>query len=287
MRVLALVVGLPLTVAIVYAAGMTIVPIVHTTDQTILAAINPDSYVPGLDQFIRALTDYTNFLIFTPLASFATAYLLYVIVRKKGRPVFTGLLAIETVALAVMAAMGKIWPNKTYVGANVLLVIAILVAFGAAAYLFQRLDHKAMLQVFVVFWLVFASGYFAGEFATGKIKNAVARPRPLNDANKPWNEKVRIIPDEVLRGKNSFPSGHTSGTFGLLTPLFWYVRNPKGRAAILGWGGLQGFARVYTAAHFPFCVLMGAFLGFSFGTIIYFAFTSKRFRAAPEPVPSV
>ncbi|MEN6637318.1 MAG: hypothetical protein ABFC56_15815, partial [Clostridiaceae bacterium] len=97
-RLLALVLGIPLITIIVYGAGIAFVPMVHSTDQAILAAVNPDSHVPGLDQFVRALTDYTNFLIFAPFASFATAYLLHIITLKKIKCLFSGLLAIETIA---------------------------------------------------------------------------------------------------------------------------------------------------------------------------------------------
>jgi membrane-associated phospholipid phosphatase len=252
------------------------------TDKAILAAINPDAYTPGLDQFIRALTDYTNFLILAPFLSWMIAYGLYRLLPKF-KAVFTGLLAIETVVLAVLAALGKIWPNTVYVGANVLLVLWILMFFGLAAYLFHRMNKDAMRRFALMFWLVLLSGILTDFFATNPIKNAVARPRPLNDANKPWNEGVRVIPDEALHGNNSYPSGHTSGTFSLLTPLFWYVRDRRLRAGLLTWAGLQGFARVYTAAHFPFCVLMGGILGFTVGTLVFFTLGGSSLRAPKEP----
>ena len=276
-RIIIFVCGFLLIAWVVYALGKLLVPLVDGADKAILAACNPDEYVPVLDQFMRALTDYTNFLIAVPLFSCAIASLLYRFIRK-GRIVFTGLLAVETLVMAALAVLGKIWPNKTYIGANVFLVIGILVAFGAAAIVFHRMNDDAMRRFFWISLLALLSGFMAGTVATERIKKAVARPRPLNDANKPWNEHVRVIPDEVLRGRNSYPSGHTAGTFGLLTPLFWYIRNRKGRAALIGWGVLQGYARVYTVAHFPFCCIMGAFLGFSVGTLIFFTLGGPSLR---------
>jgi len=281
-RLAILIAGAPLIAAIVYDAGVFLVPYTDAADKAILAAVNPDAYLPGMDQFMRALTDYTNFLILVPLMSYAVAYLLHALTMRRFKPFFTGLLAMETVAMAVAAAMGKIWPNETYRGANVLLVVGILAAFGAVTLLFHKMPPQRMFRFFLMFWLVLLSGEVAGVVITNKIKNSVARPRPFNDANKPWNEHVRPIPDELLRGKNSFPSGHTSGTFGLLTPLFWYVRGRRGRAALFGWGCLQGLARVYTAAHFPFCVLMGGFLGFSIGTLIFFTLGGPWIREISE-----
>jgi membrane-associated phospholipid phosphatase len=39
---------------------------------------------------------------------------------------------------------------------------------------------------------------------------------------------------------------------------------------MMGWAGLLGFSRVYTAAHFPFCCIMAGVLGFSVGTLVFF-----------------
>jgi len=269
--------GFLLVAWIVYALGKLLIPVTDRADKAILAACNPDHYVPVLDQFLRALTDYTNFLIAAPLFSFAIASLLYRLVRK-GKTVFAGLLAAETVIIAILAALGKIWPNNTYVLSNVFLVIGILLAFCAAAVAFDRMTDDAMRRFFWISLLALLSGYMAGSVSTEWIKKAVARPRPLNSANAPWNEHLRIVPDENLHGRNSYPSGHTSGTFGLLTPLFLFIRNRKGRAALIGWGVLQGYARVYTAAHFPFCCLMGAVLGLSIGTLVFFTLGGPYLR---------
>ncbi len=139
-----------------------------------------------------------------------------------------------------------------------------------------------MRRFSLLFWLVLLSALSTGVFATDKIKASVARPRPLSGHNEPWNEGLRIVPDEVLRGSNSFPSGHTSGTFSLLTPFFWYVRDRRGRAGILGWGLLQGFSRIYTVAHFPFDVLMGGLLGFGVGTLVFFTLGGPALRGPAE-----
>lgn len=269
---------------LVQLAGMKLIPFTDPWDKAILAAVNPDNYAPGLDQFFRALTDYTNFLIVAPILSWFIARLLCCFFPGQKR-LFAGLLALETVLLAVLAALGYLWPNKTYVGVNVLEVLSILGAFGLTAFLLYRLDETAAPRLTLIFCLMLFSGCLADFFATQPIKESVARPRPLNDANKPWNEQVRPIPDEILHGANSFPSGHTSGTFALLTPLFWFVRDRRIRAGLLAWATLQGVSRVYTAAHFPFCCLMGAFLGFAVGTLVFFMLWETLSRRAPEPSP--
>ncbi len=181
------------------------------------------------------------------------------------------LTVVFAVAAAVLfAVMYKNWENKTYVGANVLLVLMSVAAFGTFIWMFRTMDDDTMRRFSLVFWLVLLSGLLTDMGITEPIKNTIQRPRPLNDANKPWNESIRPIPDEILHGNNSFPSGHTSGTFALLTPLFWFARDRRVRAGLMLWATLQGVGRVYTAAHFPFCVLMGGLLGFWMGTLIFF-----------------
>ena len=178
--------------------------------------------------------------------------------------------AFSVISVVLLAVMYKNWENKTYVGANVLMILMSVAAFGTFIWMFRAMDDDTMRRFSRVFWLVLLAGVLTDFGITQPIKTAIARPRPFNDANKPWNEHVRPIPDEILRGNNSFPSGHTSGAFALLTPMFWFARDRRVRAGLMLWGTLQGVGRVYTAAHFPFCVLMGGLLGFSMGTLIFF-----------------
>ncbi|MBI2424651.1 MAG: phosphatase PAP2 family protein [Candidatus Hydrogenedentes bacterium] len=281
LRLMALAAGTAVVMGLVYAAGKFLVPLTDSTDKAILAVLNPDHYVPGLDQFIRAATDYSNVFIVLPLLSWMIAAALYAWLPQ-AKPVLTALLALATLLLAGFAAAGRIWPNETYVGANVLLVLGLLAFMGGCAWFFHRNGRDTIRRWAWAAAIAVASGLFTGVFVTNTLKDAVARPRPLNDANKPWNEVVRTIPDEVLRGANSFPSGHTTGTFALVTPLFWHARSPKIRAGLLGWGALQAFARVYTAAHFPLCVLAGATLGFAMGTLFYFCLGGTGLRGAGD-----
>lgn len=273
-----MVAGFGLVFFITYEAGKHIVPLVDGLDKTILAAVNPDTYLPVMDEFIRALTDYSNFLFAIGMVSWMVAYGIYRLCRGKGKNVITGLLLVEMVVVAILAAFGKLWPNKTLIGANVFLVVWLLMTLGGTAYAFYRMDDEGMRRFAGVFWLVAVSIYLTDIDITNTIKETIARPRPLHVANKPWNEHVRVIPEEELHGANSFPSGHTSGTFALFTPIFWYIRNRKARAGLFSWGVLQGFSRVYTAAHFPFCVLMGGFVGFSVGTLVFFCLGGPGLR---------
>jgi membrane-associated phospholipid phosphatase len=316
-RLLILAAGFGIAYGVLYAAGKLLVPLTDSADKAILAAINPDTYAPGLDELFRAINDYTNPLILLPFICWMIFYALYSLSPKKkliyylvftavmltlsgliyrayGKtalpqliPVFVilviapllGLLprrkpvlgwAFAVISVVLLAVMFKSWKNHTYIGANVLMVLMSIAAFGTFIWLFRTMDDDTMRRFSRVFWLVLLAGLLTDFGVTQPIKSAIARPRPLNDANKPWNNTVRPIPDEILRGNNSFPSGHTSGAFALLTPLFWFTRDRRVRGGLMLWATLQGVGRVYTAAHFPFCVLMGGLLGFSMGTLIFF-----------------
>ena len=278
LRLALLAAGFAAVYAIVYAAGVFVVPRVNHLDRALISALNPDAYFPGVDQFFRALTDYSIFSIALPLISWMVAYGLYRLIPVR-RNIYTFLLGLEAVVVLGLAATGRIWPNSTYLGANILLVLLLLVTFGAAVALFHLMSEDGMRRFSRVFWLVLLSSLLTSLVATRRIKESVARPRPLSGHNEPWNAVLRVVPDELLRGSNSFPSGHTSGTFALLTPFFWYVRDRRGRAGIFAWGILQAHSRVYTVAHFPFDVLMGGVLGFGVGTLVFFTLGGPRLRA--------
>lgn len=286
-RVFLLASGFSIVYAATYAAGIMLVPLFNSGDRALISALNPDAYVPGVDQFFRALTDYSIFSISLPLISWMVAYGLYRLIPVR-KEVFTFLLGLEAAIVLGMAAMGRIWPNSAYAGANVLFVLLLLATFSGAMALFQRMSEDGMRRFSRLFWLVLLSSLLTSLFATSRIKESVARPRPMSGQNEPWNEALRTIPDELLRGSNSFPSGHTSGTFAILTPFFWFVRDRRGRAGILAWGVLQAYSRVYTVAHFPFDVLMGGLLGFGVGTLVFFTLWGPSLRGpGGEPAETV
>lgn len=269
--------GVLAMMAAVYGAGVGLVPWLDPLDKRLLAAINPDAYLPITDQLFRATSDYTNFLISTAALSLLAGIGLR---RWAGVPRvwLARLLALEGVILAGAAAAGWIMPNSVYAGANALFVGALLAVFGGTAYAAHRSDDAALGRMARVIGLMLITVVLANLVATNVIKGAVARPRPLNDVHRPWNEQVRIIPDEVVRGRSSFPSGHTSGAFALLTPIFWWLRDPRARAGVVGWGAMQALSRVYTAAHFPSCVVFGALLAFGTGTLVFFLLGGRRLR---------
>jgi len=287
-RVALFVAGFALVRVIVQVTGHLAVDAVTPLDYRVSAWMNPDAYFPVLDEWFRAVSDYTNILIGLAGLSWLVAWGLYALAPRAQRT-WAALLAAEGLLFAGLALAGRLFPNSTLWGANALEVVALLALFGFLAWHYAQCDRAAMRRWGVTAALMALCGISANQFIIEPVKKDVARPRPFNDAHKPWNETLRRIPDEYLRGANSYPSGHTGGTFALLTPLFLQLRRRRARAAVAGWAIMQGLSRIYTAAHFCFDVLMGAFLGIAVGTLAHYLLGGEAVRPrdpAPNPGPA-
>lgn len=74
-----------------------------------------------------------------------------------------------------------------------------------------------------------------------------------------------VVPTEP----NSFPSGHTSSTFSVVTVLadqLW--ENKFIVAALIAFSLLLAFSRVYCGVHYPIDVVVGAMVGIASGIIV-------------------
>ncbi len=332
--------------AAVLLFGKLVLPQLSGFDYAISAWVNPDAYVPGVDEFFRAVTDHTNLVIAVPLISLAVAIglcrlmempavaclkwsaiagalwclLIGVIgvLLEGDMPMVLGLCAFgvglilvgvappqlipalparrwamallltESFILLGLWLAGELFWNPELFGANIAFLLALIVVLGALLRTFHRLDDAWSRRFVRVFWLVLLSSLMVSLFATRHIKETVARPRPLSEAHQPWNDQLRVIPTEELRGNSSYPSGHTAGTFALITPLFWWLRDRRARTVLFGWGVLQGVSRVYTVAHFTVDCFAGAVLGFGTGSLVFFLLGGPGLRApgsAPETRP--
>jgi membrane-associated phospholipid phosphatase len=87
---------------------------------------------------------------------------------------------------------------------------------------------------------------------------------------------IIVRQDEIVRGGYSYYSGHSSGLFAAVTPMIWAVKNPKLKLFFFGWATLHAFSRIYLAAHYPFCVLIGSIAGFIWGTLVVICFKIYR-----------
>lgn len=92
------------------------------------------------------------------------------------------------------------------------------------------------------------------------IKKLVRRVRPFRMLE---HVKVGKFPLKDY----SFPSGHTTAIFALVTPLF-FASTPLITILLLGLAIAVGFSRIYWGYHYPLDCLAGGMLGFLTGGLV-------------------
>ncbi len=108
---------------------------------------------------------------------------------------------------------------------------------------------------------------------------------------KHWAFGAEVRPSVFFEGKanlhfvtglqilkyNSFPSGHTSGAFGLLSMLAFLINNKRWSIAFFFLALLIGISRVYLLQHFFRDVYAGSFVGVAVSSIFYITFVRSGY----------
>ena len=129
-----------------------------------------------------------------------------------------------------------------------------------------------MLAAFIIAFLLFILNYrrLAIEiiFGTLTLWLLVEIIKALSDRDRPFLtlDKTRVI---GWREKgDSFPSGHTTQTFFLMTLFIHRFQLGMGESiALYGVAALVGFTRIYVGAHYPRDVVAGVVLGSVWGIL--------------------
>lgn len=248
-------------------------------DRSLLLILQPDNYIPILDELIVFITHFSTYLFSITALSWLITQL---IVRNNVYLAHIATRIWKTLAIVLgiyhlcgiwFASTGIFWwrPHQ-YKIVFIFLSIASFALFWLGAKTWSEwnyTDRKLWLRVLLVTLL---SVLFTNYFGEDNIKRIVGRPRPLHEKNEPWNKQVRVIPDEVVKASPSYISGHASSLFALLTPAIWATRRRWVKGALMSWAIIHAYSRIYTAAHFPYCVIMGSLFGFSIGSLCYWSF---------------
>lgn len=116
------------------------------------------------------------------------------------------------------------------------------------------------------------------------IKDGIGTDRPLTYFEKldRLQEVVRIADVELNSGQTSFPSGHTSGAFALVSVMAMIFAQTKPQSGVIFAliGALVALSRVFLVQHFLADVLSGALLGLLVGELVAWLSRSPGFRRA-------
>lgn len=90
--------------------------------------------------------------------------------------------------------------------------------------------------------------------------------------------QVHKVDGEILKGKNSFPSGHTTTAFAMFS-LFAFATRKKELQLLYFLSALFiGYSRIYLGQHFFEDVLAGAALGFFTSIVLMWLFRNKEWE---------
>lgn len=121
--------------------------------------------------------------------------------------------------------------------------------------------------------LVLLIAYASSGIIAQIIKHIIESPRPKLFFN---DESLLHIVDGIsLMGSNSFPSGHTTTAFAIVTALALFTENKLLQLSYLLTAMLVGFSRIYLSQHFPADVLAGAFLGTATSIFVFLLVSSS------------
>ncbi|MBR0059707.1 MAG: phosphatase PAP2 family protein [Methanobrevibacter sp.] len=86
------------------------------------------------------------------------------------------------------------------------------------------------------------------------LKCIIMEPRPFV-----YLDNVRLL--VVENDPCSFPSGHTTSTFAVLSVLVFKFRHRLWSVVLILFGVVIGFSRIYVGVHYPLDVLAGCIIG--------------------------
>jgi len=122
---------------------------------------------------------------------------------------------------------------------------------------------------FAGFYSLLAHGISA--LITQILKHSLSRPRPRIMDTTQWE-----VGPSLESSLDSFPSGHTSGSFSMAMVLSFYF--PQGRILWFGLASFNALCRVIKGSHFPTDVLGGMIIGI--GCAVFLVYTRNTWKEA-------
>ena len=140
-------------------------------------------------------------------------------------------------------------------------------------------DRKTILKIIIIAVAVLVISVI--------LKFIFSHPRPVTFLEEHGiMGQMTLVNDYILRGMNSFPSGHTMSDFALYSGLaFQFSKHKKGQIGLLIIAILVGISRIYLVAHFPEDVLLGSALGVFIALGIEYYFAKNIYAKAKKIAP--
>jgi membrane-associated phospholipid phosphatase len=163
-------------------------------------------------------------------------------------------------------ALNRFFIAYTFLGDGLFSVVVIVMLLALRRY------SKA-LQVLTAF--------LGSALCTQILKNVFSMPRPKQFFSP--GQYTNFIDGITQVGYSSFPSGHTTSIFALVTMLALFEKNKKFNALYLLPAVAVGYSRIYLGQHFLGDVLVGSWVGIVLAVLVHWAFTRRR---GPQTVPT-
>lgn len=236
-------------------------------DRTVLLHLTPTSYIPILDEAMVLVTDFSIFVFVLIFLAWEVMYQISIHFQKTGRNIQRGLKITGTI-IAFITATGYFWAGYVHSVIFFPLALIILIGFFISADILTRYDKEKLEQINQIFWITLLAALLSELSAECFIKEAVGRPRPLSDVYAVYNMGIHRVADEIVLQGNSYVAGHSAVFFGMITPMMCLTSKKTVKAGLFLWASLHAFSRIYLAAHFPYCDIMGSALGFCMAILV-------------------
>lgn len=159
----------------------------------------------------------------------------------------------------------------TYVGDGLFMIVLAVVLIGLG----RRKLGILMILSFLLAGLVAQT-----------VKRINPQPRPgLYFSNQPQLMPgcgVHCVDGNLLKGNNSFPSGHTTTAFAMFSLLAFASRNKLYQLLFFVTAVIVGYSRVYLGQHFFLDVLAGAVIGYLTSFLLLYIFRNREFGGAED-----
>ena len=236
-------------------------------DWRILLYLNPDSPVPVIDDLMIFVTDFSMPLFGLVFIFWEIGCQISKHTQISRKTLAQGMKIIGT-ALSILIGSAHFWAGYEHSYVFFPLAIIQFSAFWFMGNRIGQMDDASIDRFNRLFWLT-GLAVLMTQISVEVLKEAVARPRPLSGDYALYDRGIRMVADEIVQSGYSYVAGHSATLFAMVMPLFFFTSKKCLRAGLILWALVHAFSRVYLAAHFPYCSLMGAALGFSMGTLVF------------------